>query len=216
MRYFRTSTPRPTRLLAFSIDRFPPAPPPFFDPCILERHPPEKLAESVNQRYRIVGTGESTDRTHPPQPCVGNTAYISSVIDLSASRIAASTHRNAPSRYSNQFRLSPATCFLCIVIRNYIYTLYVYTRIRISISMHLLNGTSFPNSSSCVSTTISIKIDSYRVDTRVQDRDDDFSAREREREISAMFRITRSNLWLSLFVTRQGGEKPYSRNYIYI
>lgn len=181
MRYFRTSTPRPTRLLAFSIDRFPPAPP-FFDPCILERHPPEKLAESVNQRYRIVGTGESTDRTHPPQPCVGNTAYISSVIDLSASRIAASTHRNAPSRYSNQFRLSPATCFLCIVIRNYIYTLYVYTRIRISISMHLLNGTSFPNSSSCVSTTISIKIDSYRVETRVQDRDDDFSARERERD----------------------------------
>lgn len=84
---------------------------------------------------------------YPPQPCVGNAAYISSVIDLSASRIAASTHRNVSSRYSNQFRLSPATCFLCIVIRIYVYTLYVYTYIgRISISMYLLNGTSFPNS----------------------------------------------------------------------
>lgn len=154
---------------------------------------------------------------YPPQLRVGNAAYISSVIDLSASRIAASTQIET-------FRVGIQTSFafprlhvsyvlLFATLR--IYTLHVYIYISGTESqsrIYLLNGASFPNPS-CLAFQRSVgskltRVESkraYKIGTMIF-----FHEQRLGREISAMFRITRSNLWLSLFVTRQGGEYIYS------
>lgn len=138
--YIRASTPRPTRLLVdrrffpryfFYFLLF------FFRSTTYPRTTSSREEighrESVNQRYRIVG--KSTQRRiHLYRKC---RAYISSVIDLSASRIAASTPRNVSHR-AIQTSLAFPRLHVSYVL-SYIY-IYVYTYIeRISTKRYIVS-----------------------------------------------------------------------------
>lgn len=135
--YIRASTPRPTRLLVdrrffpryfFYFLLF------FFRSTTYPRTTSSREEighrESVNQRYRIVG--KSTQRRiHLYRKC---RAYISSVIDLSASRIAASTPRNVPTELFKPVSPFPGYMFLMYC------HIYVYTYIeRISTKRYIVS-----------------------------------------------------------------------------